>query len=56
VEKHGANIVIESAKNPFSTTILLRSVRTSEAKSNSMRSEKGAEGVVVKFTTIVSLK
>jgi hypothetical protein len=56
VEKHDADTIIESAKNLFSSTILLRSVRTREAKNNAVRGEKGAKSVVVKFTTIVSLK
>ena len=55
MEQKGAHAVVESTKDAFSTTILLRSVGTREMKNGAMGGEKGADSDVVELFAVISL-
>jgi hypothetical protein len=55
VKQNGAHAVIESAKNAFGATVLLRCVWTREAKDGTVRGEKCANGDVVELFAVVGL-
>jgi len=54
LEQKGANNVIDSANNPFSFTILRRSIGTGHAQANTIGQEDARAGVV-KLPAIVTL-
>ena len=56
VEEKCAGAIVESTKNPFSTTILLGGIWTCEAKYGAVGGEKSANGEVIKFRTVISLE
>jgi hypothetical protein len=55
VKQKGAHAVVESAENAFSTTVLLRGVRTRETKNGAVRGEEGANSDVVELFAVVGL-
>jgi hypothetical protein len=55
LKKEGANDIIESAKNTFSFTILLRGIGARHAEMDSVGEKEGTCGGVVKLTTVITL-
>ena len=55
MEQKGAHAVVESAKDAFSTTVLLGSVWTRETEDGAVGGEKGANGDVVELFAVISL-
>ena len=56
VEEKSAHIIIESAKDPFGATILLRGIRASETKNRAMCGKEGTNPDVVELLPVVSLQ
>lgn len=56
MDKHGAHAIVQSSKNAFGATILLRCVSTSEAEDDAVRREKGAKGSIIELTPIICLE
>jgi hypothetical protein len=56
MQQHGAHTLIESEKNTFDTTILLRWIWASQAQDHVGDDQKGTKCMVVKLLSIISLK
>jgi hypothetical protein len=56
MKQEGADAIVESMKDAFSATVLLRGVGTCETKDRAVSSKERANGVVVKLFSIVGLK
>ena len=56
MEQKGANAVVESTKDAFSTTVLLGSVWTRETEDGAVGGEKGANGDVVELFAVIGLE
>ena len=55
MEKKRANAVVESAKDAFCSTVLLRSIGTSETKGSAICGEESANSQVVKLLPVICL-
>ena len=56
MKQKGAHAVVESTKNAFGATVLLRSVWTRETKNGTVGGEEGADGDVVELFAVIGLE
>lgn len=56
MEEQRADIVIESANDALSLTVLLRGVGTSETKDSAVRCKEVSNGGIVKLFSVISLQ
>ena len=55
-KKQGAYAIIDGSEHTFSTAILLRRIRASQAQGNAMSGKESARHIVIELPAIISLK